>query len=219
MRESDEQEQVDAERGVAEAVEAASPDTESADTDAPDVNASDVDVDAVVAVPSLSEADLAVFLAAEPLARAALTEIAPAGAIGPLVQHEVTADGAVLLQFESLTRAYTGWLWTAALARASEDSEPTVLEVELLPGEGALRSPEWRPWDERYAEYKATHDEAGAGVDDGTADVDDETADHGDDEVDEFGVDDGAVDGVDVDVALDAVAPPEEDPDGATDVP
>ena len=93
------------------------------------------------------------FLAAEPLARAALVQITPAGTIGDLVGHEVTDSGAVLLKFACLTHAYTGWLWTAAVARATPEDAPTVLEVELLPGPDALVSPPWRPWEERYTEY------------------------------------------------------------------
>lgn len=120
----------------------------------------DVDVDAdakSASTPSrvVPDADIAVFLAAEDRARAALVEIAPEGSIGELIGHVATDDGAVLLQFACLDKAYVGWLWTAALGRASENDAPTVLEVELLPGDGALTSPEWRPWDERYAEYKA----------------------------------------------------------------
>lgn len=129
----------------------------------------------------LTDADIAVFLAAEPTARAALEEITPPDSIGELVGHEATPDGAVLLSFRCLSRAYTGWLWTAALGRATDESEPTVLEVELLPGDGALTSPEWRPWDERYAEYKAHLDADAASDTDVTeesdTDLDDEPHD------------------------------------------
>ncbi len=120
-----------------------------------------VEVPAVV----LTDADIAVFLAAEPLARAALVEIAPAGAVGEFAGHEVLPDGAVLMRFANLTRAYTGWFWTAALARATPDSLPTVLEVELLPGENALISPEWRPWSEQLAEIAEQHNGAHASED------------------------------------------------------
>lgn len=112
------------------------------------------------------EEEIPLFLSAEAVARAALAEIAPIGSIGALVRHEATDDGAVLLQFSCLTKAYTGWLWTAALGRAGDDAAPTVLEVELLPGDGALTSPAWRPWEERYAEYMAAHPEI-AGSEDG----------------------------------------------------
>lgn len=45
--------------------------------------------------------------------------------------------------------AYRGWNWTVLVARASRSRQPTVAEVVLLPGEGALLAPPWVPWSER----------------------------------------------------------------------
>lgn len=103
------------------------------------------------------EDNLVPFLAAEPLARTALAEIAAPTSIGSLVGTVPTDDGPVLLQFDCLLPGYPGWRWTAALGRPDADSTPTVLEVELLPGDDSLISPPWRPWEERYAEYQASH--------------------------------------------------------------
>ena len=36
-----------------------------------------------------------------------------------------------------------------------DDGEPTVLETELMPGDGALLAPDWVPWSERLADYRA----------------------------------------------------------------
>ncbi|UWF77037.1 DUF3027 domain-containing protein [Microbacterium neungamense] len=88
------------------------------------------------------------------LALAALHEITPASTIGPAAGHVVEADGAVSLRFQNRLPGYPGWFWTVTVAQV-EGAEPTVLEVELLPGDGALLAPEWVPWAERLAEYRA----------------------------------------------------------------
>lgn len=88
------------------------------------------------------------------LARTALAEIAPAEVIGDLVAVTAEAD-AVSLQFECLVAGYPHWLWTASLSDVPGQDPQTVLETELMPGEGALVAPEWVPWSERLAEYRA----------------------------------------------------------------
>ena len=93
-------------------------------------------------------------VAATDLARSALLEIAKDEHIGSLLGHEADDSGAVTLFFESKLPGYPGWRWAASLAKASEDAQPTVLEVEMLPGEGALLSPEWVPWSVRLAQYR-----------------------------------------------------------------
>ena len=93
-------------------------------------------------------------VAATDLARSALLEIAKNEHIGSLLGHEADESGAVTLFFESKLPGYPGWRWAASLAKASEDAQPTVLEVEMLPGEGALLSPEWVPWSVRLAQYR-----------------------------------------------------------------
>lgn len=94
-------------------------------------------------------------LAAHDLALAALSEITPLATIGDPAQYRVEADGVVSLRFANRLPGYPGWFWTVSLARV-EDADPTVLEVELLPGDGALLAPEWVPWAVRLAEYHAT---------------------------------------------------------------
>ncbi|MCR2762511.1 DUF3027 domain-containing protein [Microbacterium sp. zg.B48] len=92
---------------------------------------------------------------ARELALAALREITPASTIGELAQSTVHEDGVLTLRFDNRMQGYPGWFWTVSLAQV-EDSAPTVLEVELTPGEGALVAPDWLPWAERLAEYQAT---------------------------------------------------------------
>ncbi|MFT4157587.1 MAG: DUF3027 domain-containing protein [Microbacterium sp.] len=91
---------------------------------------------------------------AHDLALNALREITPASSIGPAAGYLVEDDGSVSLRFENRLPGYPGWYWTVTVARVG-DEEPTVLEVELLPGDGALLAPEWVPWAERLAEYRA----------------------------------------------------------------
>jgi hypothetical protein len=44
---------------------------------------------------------------------------------------------------------YVGWRWAVTLVRAPGTEDPTVDEVVMLPGEGALLAPPWVPWQER----------------------------------------------------------------------
>jgi len=161
-------------------------------------------------------------LEAHDLALEALREITPASSIGAPAGHRVEADGVVSLLFENTLRGYPGWYWTVSLA-VVDDAEPTVLEAELLPGEGALLAPEWVPWAVRLKEYQAAQAAAAAEADaagrdaehpdDDTAEADDtleldvEDEDDLDDELDEDDYDadgspilhSGDVDGVDID--------------------
>ena len=59
--------------------------------------------------------------------------------------------------FASDLAGYPGWHWTRE-PRARRRAEPTVLEAELLPGDGALLAPDWVPWSERLADYQAAQD-------------------------------------------------------------
>jgi len=90
----------------------------------------------------------------EKLARGALLEITDTASIGALVGEQVESDGTVSVIFASTMRGYPGWNWTVSIAHV-EGAEPTVLEAELMPAEGALLSPDWVPWSERLADYKA----------------------------------------------------------------
>ncbi|MGV2902070.1 DUF3027 domain-containing protein [Microbacterium sp. AGC62] len=156
---------------------------------------------------------------AHDLALAALGEITPASTIGPAAGYLIEEDGSVSLRFENRLAGYPGWYWTVTVAQV-DDEDPTVLELELLPGDGALLAPEWVPWAERLAEYRAHQVElaeaaAAAGgenaEDADDLDLDDEDAlddDILDDDDDELDEDDdraadilhaGDLDGVDID--------------------
>ncbi|WP_337006872.1 MULTISPECIES: DUF3027 domain-containing protein [unclassified Microbacterium] len=138
---------------------------------------------------------------AHDLALAALREITPASTIGPAAGYLPEEDGSVSLRFENRLAGYPGWYWTVTVARV-DDAEPTVLEVELLPGEGALLAPEWVPWAERLAEYRAHQAElaeAAAAADDDPDASDDDLDDDDLGDHDAGIMRSGDVHGVDID--------------------
>lgn len=168
-------------------------------------------------------------LGARDLALAALHEITPAATVGPAAGYLPEADGVISLRFENRLGGYPGWYWTVSIAQV-DDEEPTVLEAELLPGDGALLAPEWVPWAERLAEYRAHQAElaASAEADDAAdeaaeEDLDEDLGDDADaEDLDEDELDDdelavprlhsGDLDGVDID-ELDESAQTDDDED------
>jgi hypothetical protein len=143
----------------------------------------------------------------EELARGALLEVTDARSVGPLVSESDEGDGVVSLRFESNLPGYLGWKWTVSVAKIG-DAEPTVLESELMPGDGALLAPEWVPWSDRLDEYNAARAATEADTEDGDEDdeeiddlVDDDDLIDEDDLVDDD-LGDDEYDGVDVDAVL-----------------
>ena len=90
----------------------------------------------------------------ESLARNSLVEITPAENVGAYFSEVDEGEGVVSVLFDSAMPGYPDWKWTVSIAQV-DGEEPTVLEAELMPGEGALLSPEWVPWSDRLAEYEA----------------------------------------------------------------
>ena len=139
---------------------------------------------------------------AHDLALSALHEITPADTVGPAAGYTLEDDGVVSLRFHTRLSGYPGWFWTVSVA-VVEDSEPTVLEVELLPGDGALLAPDWVPWATRLAEYQAAQAAAASEDSDDESDDDDSDDDESDDDDDDeepkarFHA--GDLDGVDID--------------------
>ncbi|MFB2554819.1 DUF3027 domain-containing protein [Herbiconiux liangxiaofengii] len=144
-----------------------------------------------------------VLLAAAGVARAALKEITPGSSIGEVIGHRAEEDHVLSLHFASKLRGYPGWHWTVTMARIDDSAEPSVLEIEMLPGEGALIAPDWVPWSERLAEYQLAQELAAAqaagelvseddDLDDDDSDDDDESDD--DDDLDDDSDDDSDLD-------------------------
>jgi hypothetical protein len=116
------------------------------------------------------------------VARDALLEITAESTVGELMSETVADDGVVTMLFASTMAGYPGWHWTVSVAELPGE-EPTVLEAELLPGDGALLAPDWVPWSERLEDYKEAQAAAAASAgDDELDDADDDSDDEGDDE-------------------------------------
>lgn len=123
----------------------------------------------------------------ESLARHALGEITRPANVGAL-RDVVVADDVATVRFSTTQGGYPGWYWTVSIA-VNPGLEPSVLETELMPAEGALVAPDWVPWADRLEEYLAQQT-----VD---AERDDEDDDDFDDDGDDIDRDD--IDGDDID--------------------
>jgi hypothetical protein len=131
------------------------------------------------------------------LALQALAEVTDPASVGELIEVAEPEPGVRDLVFACRLPGYVAWRWIVSTARI-DDAAPTVLEVELLPGEGALVAPPWVPWAERLAEYRRTHpDEA----EDAVEDLEDEDDD--DEDLDEVDADAFEIDGVEFEDASD----------------
>ncbi len=90
-----------------------------------------------------------VLVEAVDLARAAAEQSAP-GEVGEHLDATAEDERLVTHRFATTNPAYRGWHWAVTLVRASRAKDPTVDEVVLLPGEGAVLAPPWVPWVERF---------------------------------------------------------------------
>lgn len=163
-----------------------------------------------------------VLLGSIALAQRALLEVTAPETVGSLIGHVAEGEHVLSLHFAADLSGYPGWHWSVTLARV-EDGEPTVLETELLPGERALLAPEWVPWSERLADYRAAQAAAAAEAaergegDDveepeaGFEEVDEESDAAGESDDEEFADadeaddtdDDDVFDGIDIDALAD----------------
>ncbi|MBA4248142.1 MAG: DUF3027 domain-containing protein [Microbacterium sp.] len=133
----------------------------------------------------------------EPVARHALGEITHPSNVGAL-RDVVVADDVATVRFSTTQGGYPGWYWTVSIA-VNPGLEPSVLETELMPAEGALVAPDWVPWADRLEDYLAQQvadaehdDDLDDDDDDDDADDDDDDDDEEDDDDDDF---DDEVDG------------------------
>ena len=144
------------------------------------------------------------------IAKAALLEITSEATIGA-PSGQVEEAGATTVTFLANMAGYPGWHWTVSIATL-DDAEPSVLEVELMPGNGALLAPDWVPWSERLADYEAAQEALSTDSDDADSDdsdseeSDDEESDDEDDDDDDLGSDvlHGGDHGVDIDEAVES---------------
>ena len=166
--------------GVSESSESSHP-TESSETVEADV-ASESFEPVAVEPPVVYAAD-EVLLGSASLAQRALLEVTSPESVGSVIGHIAEGEHVLSLHFAADLAGDPGWHWSVTLARV-DGGEPTVLETELMPGERALLAPEWVPWSERLAEYRAAQEAAAAAgaVSDDAGDDDEHDDDEHDDE-------------------------------------
>jgi hypothetical protein len=123
------------------------------------------------------------------LAREALLEVTRDDTIGEPLEVVDEGDGVSTVRFANTLPGYPGWKWTVSIAEVDGD-EPTVLETELIPGDGSLLAPDWVPWAERLAEYEASAERGAGDPADDDSDDDDDDSDDDDDDSDDDDSDD-----------------------------
>lgn len=112
------------------------------------------------------------------LARKAATDSAPRASVGDFIEAFEDGENLVTYLFATKQKGYTGWRWSVTVF--ATDSDESVSEVVLIPGPDSLVAPDWVPWSERLADYKALQAELEA-----QAALDAEEADDADDDDEE----------------------------------
>lgn len=85
------------------------------------------------------------------LAREAAESIAEPGAVGDHIGMVMEGERLATHSFVCTTPAYRGWRWAVVVARISRSRTVTVCETNLLPGDDAILSPAWVPYEQRLA--------------------------------------------------------------------
>ncbi len=93
----------------------------------------------------------ATLAAAVEAAREAVLEIAGDGTVGEHLGVEMDAGRLATHYFACEAGSYPGWRWAVTVARAPRARKVTICETNLVPGSGALLSPEWLPYADRLA--------------------------------------------------------------------
>ena len=85
----------------------------------------------------------------------AAVEASSRNAVGFFIESIEEDEGVVTYLFEGKLKGYIGWRWSVSVFQADEKSPATISEVLLVPGPESLVAPDWVPWSERLADYKA----------------------------------------------------------------
>jgi hypothetical protein len=96
------------------------------------------------------KADAVLAAAVEP-ARRELLEATKGEGVGEHVGFTLDGERLGTHWFAATLPGYGGWAWAVIVTRAPRSKSATVCESQLLPGDGAIVSPEWLPWAERLA--------------------------------------------------------------------
>lgn len=85
------------------------------------------------------------------LARDAALVVADGATVGEHLGMEMVEERVATHYFACDAPAYRGWRWAVSVARVPRSKTVTVSETDLVPGDGAILSPEWVPYAERLA--------------------------------------------------------------------
>jgi hypothetical protein len=127
-------------------------------------------------------------------ARLAAVESAPKNGVGDFLTQIEEEENVYTFLFAAKMKGYVGWAWSVSLF--ADDEDTTVSEVNLMPGEESLVAPDWVPWSERLADYKALQAELEAQAALEAEDDDESDEDSEDAEDDEKSVEEKSTDSV-----------------------
>ncbi len=105
-------------------------------------------------------------------ARMAAIESAPSNGVGDFLSQIEEEQNVTTFVFAAKMKGYVGWTWTVSLF--TDEDTATVSEVNLMPGDDSLVAPNWVPWAERLADYKALQAELEAAAAEDAEDVENE---------------------------------------------
>ena len=88
-------------------------------------------------------------------AKAALIEASGRNKVGNFIEAFEEEGGVATFLFENNQKGYVGWRWSVTVFQSDKNEPATVSEIVLLPGPDSLVAPDWVPWSERLADYKA----------------------------------------------------------------
>lgn len=121
-------------------------------------------------------------------ARNALIEATSKSKVGNFIEVIEEGEGLATYLFENNQKGYVGWRWSITIFQLDKSSPVTVSELLLMPGPDSLVAPDWVPWSERLADYKALQLElekqAALDALEGDEESDDDTDDTDDDDID-----------------------------------
>jgi hypothetical protein len=96
--------------------------------------------------PSLEQKDFA---------RSSLIEATSKSQVGNFIEVVEDGEDVATYLFENNQKGYVGWRWSITVFQANAKDPATVSEILLMPGPDSLVAPDWVPWSERLADYKA----------------------------------------------------------------
>ena len=85
----------------------------------------------------------------------AAVDAASRNAVGFFIESIEEDEGVVTYLFEGKLKGYLGWRWSVSVYQLDSAEKPIISEVLLVPGPDSLVAPDWVPWSERLADYKA----------------------------------------------------------------